>query len=220
MMSPRIAYGIQFAGKCAFVFVPIYFMALLLSAFTVSGTGSAPAVTELLWKPADLAKRWLELGDNPIPIVLACSLVVFVVAFLLGLVVYRGPADSKQLSRGGPLQSSVTWTLVAAAGAVLSILYSRWQEQADQDNRAQVVEFVRSNFQVIGEAGDMSRLSLVAIKNPDSDHPTYEVAVWSKPPLYAIVNSDLSGSSPTFTLVCTTRLYLGHRDVRKGPCEQ
>jgi len=219
-MSLRINYAITFAGKCALVFAPIYLIALLLSGFAVSGTGSAPAITEFLWKYATLAERSLGLEFSLVPIVLAWSLVVFVAAFLMGLAIYRVPAESGRPSRSGQSQSTVTWILVAVVGAIVVVVNSRWQKQTEENNRAQVVEFVRSNPQVIEEAGDVSRLSIVSIMNPDNDRPTYDVAVWSKPPLYAIVSGDFSGSSPSFTLVCTTRLYMGQRDVRKGPCEQ
>lgn len=88
--------------------------------------------------------------------------------------------------------------------------------------RPQVEQFVTRNAHVHAQVGAPKTVSIVSYTTLRDDlmPSTYDVGVEGSEQIYAIVKVNRTKEPTTFSLECTTKLYMGQRDARKGPCEQ
>lgn len=221
-LSPNAWKALATAGKCAIIFAPVFFLFLVATIFMVGGDGTAPGITHLSAAIVGLTTKLLGISTNgaAIPVVLFWSLAVFVVVFLYAMR-FRSVAPTTDHNVGD--QQNKYWavfSIFAFVAAVLLLIRSHQIESASVGEKQQVLEFIKQNVAVMREVGGKGNVDLVSYTTASNAPITYDISVRGTKTIYAIVEASKGSKGPTFTLVCTTHLYLGQRDPLKHPCKQ
>jgi hypothetical protein len=217
LISPRVTRSVALAGICALVFAAVQFFFFLFTAFLVKGDGSGPAIARFSGSILQFTQRLLKIEPSIPAIALFWSLVLFFVILVLGLLLYRHPSSNQQQT-GHP--SVVVIAFVAIVAAVGQIFSSHGRQAAENLERHLAVEFVRNNADLMQMAGADAKASLLTAPSRKNIHGLYDIALRGDNTFYVIVEVSRDAKGPTFTLLCTTKLYLSHRDVAKHPCQQ
>ena len=136
--------------------------------------------------------------------------------------IYSGVNGSKKR------KACVASSFFALASIALLIVVAKpfWEKrQAEKEiehERPQVEQFVTQNAHINAQVGAPKAVSIVSYTTLRDDlmPSTYDVGVEGSEQIYAIIKVNRTKERTTFSLECTTKLYMGHRDARKGPCEQ
>ena len=184
----------------------------------VRGDGTAPGVTYLSANIIGLPVKLLGLSSEGAiaPAVLFWSLLVFGLAFLYAFV---SSAAQPTSDIGTPWY----WPIVVVAfaiGAAIVLVQGHRSETASVNEKALALEFVRTNLKVLQMVGGEAQVNLVSYTKSQGKSIVYDIGVYGRRTLYAIVEVSGATPAPTFKLLCVTPLYMGQRDPFKHPCEQ
>ena len=131
----------------------------------------------------------------------------------------QGDHGRKLLISGGFLSAALL-LFVVAGGTFWS--NKKGTEQDILAEKARAEEFARNNLAVRSEVGEPSTVSVnsYTIDRAGRMPTVYDVTVVGTKTVYAIVEVDRKTKPPTFSLRCTTPLYMGQREVFKSRCAQ
>jgi uncharacterized membrane protein len=105
--------------------------------------------------------------------------------------------------------------------------FTLWLNKQDNEQdliveKTRIEEFTKGNAIVRAAVGEPLSVSISSCTTVRSDPKpsVYDVMVKGTKTVYAIVEVDRKTKPPTFSLLCTTPLYMGQREAFKSPCAQ
>lgn len=218
LLLQRLLYSISFGGKCAFIFAPVLSVFLFTTMLMVGGDGRAPGVTHFSASIVALPGKLLGMPSHHVSVspVLFWSLVVFGVSFLYALVNSAG-----KIAKDG--DRSWCWPIIVVVfviWAMIGLIQGVRSQTAFVNEKELVLEFVRTNSEVLQMVGGKPKTDIVVYKRGRGRTISYEIGVEGNITLYAIVEVSGTTMAPTFKLMCMTPIRIGQRDSFKHPCEQ
>ena len=101
------------------------------------------------------------------------------------------------------------------------VVHTSRTEHKEMDELSTVKEFVASHPGLVQLLGGKVEANLTTTtKYSDKNKGEYEFDLKAGNPLWAVVSVDRSSGVPKMQLECVTTVYMGHRDVKKGACDQ
>jgi hypothetical protein len=208
------------AAKCAVIFAPIFFLFLFSTILMVGGDGTAPGVTHLSAAILGDTAKLLGIASEGAVffVVLFWSLVVYVLAFLYATMFPRILTDNDQKTQSQKSIKVAVLSIAAFVAGSLSLIAANQNKINAEDEKRRALDFVKQNETVMQEVGGNGKVGLVSYTTARNGSVTYDIGVYGTKTIYAIVVASRNSGTSSFTLACTTPLYMGQRDPFK-PCK-
>lgn len=213
----RIQHSIWFGGKCALFFAPTFLVFLFATILMAQGNGTAPGIAHFSERLIRLPINMLGLSSNGAiaPAVLFWSLWVFGGAFLFALF-FRGDQAGSDVDASW---SKSIIVVVAIAGAVIVLIQGHRYERAVKKERADVLEFVRTNAEVRRAVGGEARVNIASSTQRKDGPNVYEVHVWyGESAILAVVETPARDHSVALEIACLKSIPGHHSNPFDRAC--